>query len=76
MSFVTLGTSGLKVSRACLGTMTFGNTEWGTDQPESQRIVDTFLDAGHNFIDTADVYNAGVSGGGGEIVGSSHRRPA
>ena len=61
MSFVTLGTSGLKVSRACLGTMTFGNTEWGTDQQESQRIVDAFLDGGHNFIDTADVYNAGVS---------------
>ena len=41
--------------------MTFGNTDWGTDQPESQRIVDAFLDAGHNFLDTADVYNAGVS---------------
>ena len=61
MSFVPLGKSGLKVSRACLGTMTFGNADWGTDQPESQRIVDAFLDAGHNFIDTADVYNAGVS---------------
>jgi aryl-alcohol dehydrogenase-like predicted oxidoreductase len=66
MSFVTLGKSGLKVSRACLGTMTFGNTQWGTDEPESQRIVDAFLDAGHNFVDTADVYNAGVSE---EIVG-------
>jgi aryl-alcohol dehydrogenase-like predicted oxidoreductase len=66
MSVVTLGRSGLKVSRACLGTMTFGNTEWGTDEPESRRIVDAFLDAGHNFIDTADVYNAGVSE---EIVG-------
>ena len=61
MSYVTLGKSGLKVSRACLGTMTFGNTEWGTDEPESKRIVDNFIDAGHNFIDTADVYNAGVS---------------
>ncbi len=61
MGFVTLGTSGLKVSRACLGTMTFGNTEWGTDEPQSKRIVDGFIDAGHNFIDTADVYNAGVS---------------
>jgi aryl-alcohol dehydrogenase-like predicted oxidoreductase len=66
MSFVTLGTSGLKVSRACLGTRTFGNTDWGTDEPEARRIVDTFLDAGHNFVDTADVYNAGVSE---EIVG-------
>jgi aryl-alcohol dehydrogenase-like predicted oxidoreductase len=61
-----LGRSGLKVSRACLGTMTFGNTEWGTDEHESRRIVGAFLDAGHNFIDTADVYNAGVSE---EIVG-------
>jgi len=66
MSFVTLGRSGLKVSRACLGTMTFGNTEWGTDESESRQIVDAFIDAGHNFIDTADVYNAGASE---EIVG-------
>jgi aryl-alcohol dehydrogenase-like predicted oxidoreductase len=66
-----LGRSGLHVSRACLGTMTFGNTEWGTDEAESLRIVDTFLDAGHNFIDTADVYNAGVSE---EIVGRAVAR--
>jgi aryl-alcohol dehydrogenase-like predicted oxidoreductase len=51
--------------------MTFGNTEWGTDEAESLRIVDTFLDAGHNFIDTADVYNAGVSE---EIVGRAVAR--
>ena len=43
MSFVTLGRSGLMVSRACLGTMTFGNTEWGTDEAQSQRIVDAFI---------------------------------
>ena len=66
MSFATLGRSGVKVSRACLGTMTFGNTEWGTDDTQSRRIVDAFVDAGHNFIDTADVYNAGASE---EIVG-------
>jgi len=41
--------------------MTFGNTEWGTDKAQSARIVDAFIDAGHNFIDTADVYNAGAS---------------
>ncbi len=46
--------------------MTFGNADWGTDEAESRRIVGSFLDAGHNFIDTADVYNAGVSE---EIVG-------
>jgi aryl-alcohol dehydrogenase-like predicted oxidoreductase len=66
MNSVPLGKSGLKVSRACLGTMTFGNAEWGADESESQRIVDAFIDAGHNFIDTADVYNAGASE---EIVG-------
>ncbi len=66
MNYVSLGKSGLQVSRACLGTMTFGNTEWGTDEAESRTIVDAFLDAGHNFVDTADVYNAGVSE---EIVG-------
>jgi aryl-alcohol dehydrogenase-like predicted oxidoreductase len=66
VSFVRLGRSGLKVSRACLGTMTFGNTDWGTDDLESRRIVDAFVDAGHNFVDTADVYNAGASE---EIVG-------
>ena len=66
MNFVTLGRSGLKVSRACLGTMTFGNVAWGTDEAEAKRIVDAFIDAGNNFVDTADVYNAGVSE---EIVG-------
>lgn len=73
MSFLTLGRSGLHVSRACLGTMTFGNTEWGTDEAAAGRIVGAFLDAGHNFIDTADVYNAGRSE---EIVGRAiaHRR--
>ena len=73
MDFVSLGKSGLKVSRACLGTMTFGNTEWGTDAAESQRIVDAFVGAGYNFIDTADVYNAGVSE---EIVGRGNCRQA
>lgn len=63
MDYVTLGHSGVKVSRACLGTMTFGHR---TDEAEAVRIVDAFLDAGHNFVDTADVYNAGVSE---EIVG-------
>jgi len=61
MEHVTLGRSGIKVSRACLGTMTFGNREWGTDEAASRRIVDAFIDTGHNFIDTADVYNAGAS---------------
>jgi aryl-alcohol dehydrogenase-like predicted oxidoreductase len=54
--------------------MTFGNQDWGTDEKQSKLIVDAFLDAGHNFIDTADVYNAGASE---EIVGRAiaGRRP-
>ena len=41
--------------------MTFGNKEWGCDQEASTAIVDAFIDAGGNFIDTADLYAAGVS---------------
>ena len=71
MDYVTLGHSGLKVSRACLGTMNFSNAanQFGIatcDEDESRRIVDAFLDAGNNFIDTANIYNAGASE---EIVG-------
>ncbi len=61
MKYRYLGRSGLLVSRICLGTMTFGNKEWGCDQKTSSAIVDAFLDAGGNFIDTADLYSAGVS---------------
>lgn len=58
----TLGRSGLKVSRFCLGTMTFG-TEWGfgSDQATAARMLDVFSDRGGNFVDTANVYNAGSS---------------
>ena len=57
-----LGNSGLRVSQAALGTMTFG-TSWGfgTDADQSRRILDRFLDAGGNFIDTADKYTDGES---------------
>jgi aryl-alcohol dehydrogenase-like predicted oxidoreductase len=65
-----LGRTGLKVSNLCLGTMTFGNQEWGCDEATSKAIVDRFLDAGGNFIDTADVYSAGVSE---EITGRAIR---
>jgi aryl-alcohol dehydrogenase-like predicted oxidoreductase len=56
-----LGRTGLKVSNLCLGTMTFGNAQWGNDETTAKQIVDRFLDAGGNFLDTADVYNAGVA---------------
>ena len=61
MKYRYLGESGLLVSRICLGTMTFGNADWGCDQKTSSRIVDMFVDAGGTFIDTADIYSGGVS---------------
>ena len=65
----TLGRTGVKVSPLCLGAMMFG--EWGNpDHDESVRIMHRALDAGINFIDTADVYSAGESE---EIVGKALR---
>jgi aryl-alcohol dehydrogenase-like predicted oxidoreductase len=59
-----LGRSGTLVSEFCLGTMTFG-TE--TDEPEGHRILDEYVEAGGNFIDTADPYSDGLSE---QIVGN------
>jgi aryl-alcohol dehydrogenase-like predicted oxidoreductase len=53
-----LGQTGLKVSALCLGTMTFGNE---ADEDAARAIIDRFLDAGGNFVDTADVYSRGLS---------------
>lgn len=58
MEYRSLGRTGVQVSSLCLGTMTFGGK---TDQGEATRIVDRFLDAGGNFVDTANVYSRGVS---------------
>jgi aryl-alcohol dehydrogenase-like predicted oxidoreductase len=60
--YVTLGRSGLKVSPYCLGAMTFGE-EWGfgSDEATSKQIMDHFMAKGGNFIDTANIYNAGHS---------------
>ena len=67
MDHRTLGRTGVQVSPLCLGTMMFG--AWGnTDHDDSIRIVHAALDAGINFIDTADVYSAGESE---EIVGKA-----
>ncbi|MGF7214481.1 aryl-alcohol dehydrogenase-like predicted oxidoreductase [Spirosoma lacussanchae] len=65
-NYRTLGRSGLVVSPLCLGTMTFGNTAWGSPDITSQRIFNHYVDAGGNFIDTADVYSGGRSE---ELVG-------
>ena len=61
MKYRYLGRSGLLVSRICLGTMTFGNTEWGCDLDTSRAIVNAFIAGGGNFIDTADAYVNGES---------------
>ncbi len=67
MELRILGRTGVEVSPLCLGAMMFG--AWGTrDHDESQRIIHRALDAGINFIDTADVYSAGESE---EIVGKA-----
>ena len=61
MKYRYLGRSGLLVSRLCLGTMTFGNAQWGCDQATSSAIVKRFVEGGGNFIDTADGYSGGES---------------
>src|SRR3954466_2912344 len=67
MQFRPLGRTGVQVSPLCLGAMMFG--PWGNDdRADSVRIIHRALDAGINFIDTADVYSGGVSE---EIVGEA-----
>ena len=58
MQYTILKSTGLKVSRMCLGTMTFGGQ---ADKEESRRIFDFCLDHGVNFVDTADIYTNGQS---------------
>jgi aryl-alcohol dehydrogenase-like predicted oxidoreductase len=67
MTYRNLGNSGLKVSTICLGAMMFGSApDAPCNEAEAGRIIDAFLDAGHNFIDTANVYTGGQSE---EVVG-------
>ena len=64
MQYVNLGKSGLKVSRLCLGMMTYGTSKWRPwilDEEESRPFIKKALDAGINFFDTADMYSLGVS---------------
>jgi aryl-alcohol dehydrogenase-like predicted oxidoreductase len=62
MKYKALGSSGLKVAEICLGTMTFGE-EFGIGAPENacREIYAAYREAGGNFVDTADIYNAGTS---------------
>ena len=66
-SYRTLGRSGLIVSPLALGTMTFGAERWGAGAKASRALFDTYVAAGGNFFDTADVYSAGRSE---EMLGS------
>src|SRR5947207_12172177 len=64
MQFVNLGRSGLKVSRICLGTMTYGSSKWRPwvlDEDQSRPLIKQALEAGISFFDTADMYSAGAS---------------
>src|SRR5260370_31443911 len=60
MQYRLLGNSGLRVSEAALGTMTFGE-DWGcgTAKDEARKVYDAFREAGGNFIDTANLYKNG-----------------
>src|SRR5439155_11833221 len=69
MDYVRLGSTGLKVSRICLGTMTYGTSAWRPwvlDEAESRPFLKRALDLGINFFDTADMYSRGMSE---EVVG-------
>jgi aryl-alcohol dehydrogenase (NADP+) len=73
MEYVNLGRTGLKVSRLCLGTMTYGSKKWRQwvlEEEESRPFLKRALELGINFFDTADMYSLGVSE---EIVGRGLR---
>ncbi len=73
MEYANLGRTGLKVSRLCLGTMTFGSRkwrEWVLEEEESRPFIRRALELGINFFDTADMYSLGASE---EILGRALR---
>ncbi|MES2616832.1 MAG: aldo/keto reductase [Bacteroidota bacterium] len=62
MKYTLLGNTGLKVSELCLGTMGFGTEwNWGADYETSQKILNMYIEAGGNFIDTANLYTENSS---------------
>jgi aryl-alcohol dehydrogenase (NADP+) len=64
MDYVNLGATGLKVSRICLGAMTYGSPKWRSwvlDEAGSRPFIRRALELGINFFDTADVYSLGES---------------
>jgi 1-deoxyxylulose-5-phosphate synthase len=73
MDYVRLGATGLKVSRLCLGTMTYGTPAWRPwvlDEAASRPFLQRAIERGINFFDTADMYSRGVSE---EVVGRALR---
>ncbi|EOR95080.1 putative oxidoreductase [Arcticibacter svalbardensis MN12-7] len=70
MEYIRFGNTGMKVSRLCLGTMTYGTPTdrwpWALNEEQSRPFIKTALELGINFFDTADVYTAGASE---EVVG-------
>lgn len=73
MEYVNLGRTGLKVSRICLGTMTYGTPQWRDwvlPEDDSRPIIKRALELGINFFDTADMYSLGVSE---EVLGRAIR---
>jgi len=76
MKYTTLGSSGLEVSRICLGCMTYGTPKWRPwvlDEVDSRPFFKKALDLGINFFDTADMYSMGVSE---EVTGRALREMA
>jgi len=73
MEYIRLGKAGVKVSRICLGTMTYGSKrwrEWVLDEEESRPFIRRAIELGINFFDTADMYSVGASE---EILGRALR---
>ena len=73
MEYVRLGNTGIKVSRLCLGAMTYGSKkwrEWVLEEEESRPFIQRALELGITFFDTADMYSLGVSE---EILGRALR---
>lgn len=72
MEYVRLGNSGMKVSRLCLGTMTYGRItdrwQWALNEEQSRPFIQKALELGINFFDTADIYSYGASE---EVLGSA-----
>jgi aryl-alcohol dehydrogenase-like predicted oxidoreductase len=76
MRYRLLGNTGLRVSELCLGTMTFGvDWGWGAPREECKRIFDAFVEAGGNFVDTANMYtNATSENILGELIAAERDR--